>query len=69
LTSQCLVLLSPLVCSSILFVLWFGLLQGDPGPSLELPNRKTRGFIVQIALPRWFPERIHQLFGEMTLRI
>jgi hypothetical protein len=26
-------------------------------------------FMIQIALPRWFLERTHQVFGEMTVRI
>jgi hypothetical protein len=46
-----------------------GSLQGEAGIALELPDQKTRGFVVQIALLRWFPERVHQVFGEMTVRI
>jgi hypothetical protein len=50
----------PLVCES---------LQGDVGIALESPDQKTQGFVVQIALPRWFPERVHQVFGEIPVRI
>jgi hypothetical protein len=35
----------------------------------ESSDQKTRGFLVQIALLRWFPEHVHQLFGEITVRI
>jgi hypothetical protein len=43
------------------------LLQGEAGIALELPDQ--RGFVVQIALPQWFYERVHQVFDEMPLRI
>jgi hypothetical protein len=43
-------------------------LQVEAGIVLELSNQKTRVFLVQIALPRWFPERAHQVFGEMPVR-
>jgi hypothetical protein len=36
-------------------VLWYDvveLLQGDLGIALESPDQKTRGFVVQITLPR-----------------
>jgi hypothetical protein len=46
-----------------------GLLHVIPDITLESPVQKTRGFAVQIALPRWFFERAHQEFGEMTERI
>jgi hypothetical protein len=36
---------------------------------LESSDQKTRGFVVQIALLRWFSERAHQVFGEMSVRI
>jgi hypothetical protein len=39
-----------LVFSSIVIVLWFGLLQGDLGIALESPNQKTRGVVVHIVL-------------------
>jgi hypothetical protein len=45
------------------------LLQGEAGIILELPDRKARGFIVLIAFKRLFPERAHQVFGEMSVRI
>jgi hypothetical protein len=50
----------PVVCES---------LQENIGIPLESPDQKSRGFMVQIALPRWFPERVHQVFGEMLVRI
>ncbi len=40
-----------------------------PGIALESSDQKTRDFVVQIALPRWFSERVHQVFGEMSVRI
>jgi hypothetical protein len=39
------------------------------GVTLELPDQKTRDFLVRIALPRCFLERAHQLFGEILVRI
>jgi hypothetical protein len=44
-------------------------LQVKPGCVLESPYQKTRGFVVYIALPRWFPERAYQVFGEIPMRI
>jgi hypothetical protein len=44
-------------------------LQGDPGIVFESPVQKTRGFVVQIALPRWFFERSYQVFSEIPMRI
>jgi hypothetical protein len=44
-------------------------LQGETGIFLVSPDQKTRGFMVQIILPQWFPERAHQVFGEMPVRI
>jgi hypothetical protein len=41
------------------------LLQGNTGIALESPDQTTWGFVVQIALPRRFSERVHQVFGEM----
>jgi hypothetical protein len=35
------------------------------GLALESSDQKTRGFVVQIALPRWFPKRANQVFSEM----
>jgi hypothetical protein len=43
--------------------------QRDVGITFESLNQKTRGFVVQIALPRLFPECAHQVFGEMSVRI
>jgi hypothetical protein len=40
-----------------------------PGCVHESSDQKTRGFVVQIALPRRFLERAHQVFGEMLVRI
>jgi hypothetical protein len=39
------------------------------GVTLELPDQKTRDFLVRIALPRCFLERAHQLFGEILVMI
>jgi hypothetical protein len=36
---------------------------------LESSDQKTRGFVVQITLPRWFLEHVHQVFGEILVRI
>jgi hypothetical protein len=36
---------------------------------LKLSDQKTRGFVIQIVLPRWFSERGHQLFGVMPVWI
>jgi hypothetical protein len=47
----------------------YELLQGGVGVILESPDQKTRGFLIQIVLPRLFFEHVHQLFGEMTERI
>jgi hypothetical protein len=44
-------------------------LQGETSIFLDLPDQKTRGFVVQIVLPRWFSERVDQVFGEMPMRI
>jgi hypothetical protein len=41
-------------------------LQGDVGIALESSDQKTQCFMVQIALR--FPERAHQVFGEMPVR-
>jgi hypothetical protein len=46
-----------------------GLLQGETSVVLKLPDRKARGFIVQIALPRCFSECAHQIFSEMPVRV
>jgi hypothetical protein len=46
-----------------------GSLQGDTGIALESLDKKTRGFMVQIARPQWFLERAHQVFDEMLVRI
>jgi hypothetical protein len=55
--------------SSISLVLLFGLLQGQAGVILKLPDQKAQGFLVSIALKRLFPEYAHKLFGEMTVGI
>jgi hypothetical protein len=63
----------PLLKIFLLFIdlLWFECewLQDEAGIVLESPIQKTRGFMIQIALSRWFSERVHQVFGEMTVRI
>jgi hypothetical protein len=43
--------------------------QGDGGIALESPDQKTRGFVIQIAFPRWFSERVYQVFDEMSMMI
>jgi hypothetical protein len=43
-------------------------LAGDSFIVLESSDQKTRGFVVQFALPRWFSERVHQVFDEMPVR-
>jgi hypothetical protein len=45
-----------------------GLLQGEAGIIVELPDQKARGFLVQIALTQWFLEHAHKVFGEMPVR-
>jgi hypothetical protein len=45
------------------------LLQGEVGIALESPDQKTQGFVVQITLLRWFPESVHQMFGEIPVTI
>jgi hypothetical protein len=39
------------------------------GLTLELPDRKTRGFLASIILKRLFPEHAHKVFCEMPMRI
>jgi hypothetical protein len=57
----------------LLFVdmLWFECewLQGEAGIVLESSVQKTQGFMIQIALSRWFSERVHQVFDEIPVRI
>jgi hypothetical protein len=54
-------------CDIFWFLVW--IVAGTRlGFILELSDRKTRDFIVQIAFLRWFSERAHQLFGEITVR-
>jgi hypothetical protein len=36
-----------------------------PGYTLELPDQKARGLLVQIVLKRLSPEHAHKVFGEM----
>jgi hypothetical protein len=62
------------VClSSILAVIFarvaYGLLQGGSRSCFELPDQKNRGFLFPIALNRLFPERVHQVFDEIHVRI
>jgi hypothetical protein len=40
-----------------------------PGFILEPLDQEARDFTVQIALLRWFSERIQQLFGEIRMRV
>jgi hypothetical protein len=57
-------------CSSVLFlwiVVW--IFAGTrPGLTLELPDRKARGFLVPFAFKRLYPEHAHKVFGEMPVR-
>jgi hypothetical protein len=47
----------------------FRSLVGEVGIAIESPDQKTRGFLVQITLSQWFSKHVHQVFGEMTMRI
>jgi hypothetical protein len=40
-----------------------------PDHFLELPDQKTRAFLVSIIFKRLFPEHAHKVFGEMIVRI
>jgi hypothetical protein len=44
-------------------------LAGRSRSILELSDQKVRGFLVLITLKRLISERVHQVFGEMTVRI
>jgi hypothetical protein len=37
------------------------------GLTLELPVQKARGFLILVALSRWFLDSVHKLFGEMIV--
>jgi hypothetical protein len=50
------------------FLVVYESLQGEAGIPLESSDQKTGGFMVQIALPLWFLERVHQVFSEMAVR-
>jgi hypothetical protein len=64
------VLLRSLIFYSIFqFLVVCELLQGEVDIALESLDQKTQGFVVQIALPRWFSECVHQVFGEIPMRI
>jgi hypothetical protein len=39
------------------------------GLTLELPDRKARGFLTSIVLKQLFPEHARKVFGEMPVRI
>jgi hypothetical protein len=39
-----------------------------PSHTLELPDQRSRGLLVQIVLKRLSPEHAHQLFGEIPVR-
>jgi hypothetical protein len=56
---RALILRCPIVC---------GLLQWEVDKALVSSDQKTRGFVVQIILPRRFFERAHQMLGEMLVR-
>jgi hypothetical protein len=54
---------------TLVFQFCVGSLQGEAGIAFESLDQKTRGFVVQIALPWWFSKRDYQVLGEMTVRI
>jgi hypothetical protein len=56
------------VSSSLIFMFPIAAesLQVKPVIALESPVQKTRGFVVQIALPQRLLERVQQVFGEIT---
>jgi hypothetical protein len=56
---------SPHQSKPVQFPFLCGSLQEDTGIALESTDQKTQEFAVQIAFPRWFLERVHQLFAEM----
>jgi hypothetical protein len=39
-----------------------------PAHTLELPDQKARGLLVQIVLKRLSPEHAHKMFSEMPVR-
>jgi hypothetical protein len=51
-----------------LFCVWI-VAGTHPGLTLELLDRKARGFLALIVLKRLFPEHAHKVFGEMPVRI
>jgi hypothetical protein len=61
------VLLSPSLFLRVIFLVDF--CRKKAGRILELPDQKTRGFMVQITQPRWILEHTYQVFGEMSVRI
>jgi hypothetical protein len=54
---------------TLVFRFCVGSLQGEVGIALKSSNQNTRGFVVQIVLPWWFSKRVHQVFGEIPVRI
>jgi hypothetical protein len=44
-------------------------LQGEISIVLELPNQKTRGFLVLIAFKRLLLEHVQKVFDEITVMI
>jgi hypothetical protein len=65
------VLLSPSLFLRVIFLVDFDvdLCREKAGRIFESPDQKIRGFVVQIALPRWILEHTHQVFREMSVRI
>jgi hypothetical protein len=58
-----------LIFDSVLqFLIVSGLLQGEVGVVLELPDQKARVFYVSIALTRWFLKHVLKVLSEMSLR-
>jgi hypothetical protein len=57
--SHVLLILSYLFCC--------GLLYGEAGIVLELPDQKARGFLVSRAFKRLLPEHVYKVFGEIPV--
>jgi hypothetical protein len=55
----------PLILS---YPFWCGLLQGESGVVLELPDQKAQVFLVLIALTGRFSKHARKVFDEMPMR-
>jgi hypothetical protein len=56
-------------CVDFEFLITCGLLHVEAGLILSYRIKKALDFWVPIVLSRWFPERAHQMFSEMPVRI